>query len=362
MKVIEVVPRFKLAGAERMAESLIYGLAELGADVRAVSLYDFESSITEGLRERGIPLRSFGKRDGLDPSLVCKLYRFFSGENPDVVHTHLYAAKYAIPAAHAADVPVCLHTVHNIASEDLSGVDTVLQRWFYARGWATPVAISPTVKRTVCEKFGMSQDSVPMVLNGVSRRMPRRRGERKDGPFVFLHIGRFEPVKNHSLLLDAFERVHAAYGDCRLLMLGTGPLIEDMRHKVTELDLDDAVEIVGEVGDVAPFLAEADAFVLPSAYEGLPITLVEALQAGVPCLASNVGGVPDIVHDGENGLLFEPTVDAVAQAMNRVVSDRALLIRLASNAQGSSDSFTQERMSLGYFELMRGMVGDGHRG
>ena len=362
MKVIEVVPRFKLAGAERMAESLIYGLAELGVDVRPVSLYDFESPITEGLHERGIPVHSFGKRGGLDPSLVRKLYRYISGEEPDVVHTHLYAAKYAIPAAHAAGVPACLHTVHSIASEDLSGADTVLQRWFYARGWATPVAMSPRVKRTICEKFGMSQNSVPMVLNGVSRQMPLRRRERKGGPFVFLHIGRFEPVKNHSLLLEAFERVHETHVDCRLVMLGTGPLIEDMRRKAAELDLDGAVEIVGEVADVAPYLAKADAFVLPSAYEGLPITLVEALQAGVPCLASNVGGVPDIVHDGENGLLFEPTVDAVAQAMNRVVSDRALLSRFASIAQDSTSSFTQERMSLGYFKLMQEMVDDGHRG
>lgn len=342
-----------------MAESLIYGLVDQGVDVRVVSLYDFESSITIGLGERGITLRTFGKRDGLDFSLVGKLRRYFVEERPDAVHTHLYAAKYAIPAAHAAGVPVCLHTVHSIASEDLSGVDTMLQRWFYSHGWATPVAISPIVRRTVAEQYGMSEDEIPMVFNGVTRRTISRNRARGQKIFTFLHIGRFEPVKNHWLLLDAFREVHEAHEDCRLVLVGTGPLLENVRQRVGELGLTESVEIVGEVADVTPYLAEADAFVLPSEFEGLPITLVEALQAGVPCLASNVGGVPDIVHDGESGILFEPTTDAVAHAMARVIEDKELLSRLAQGTSSAALQFTQEEMTRGYLRVMRRMMLDG---
>lgn len=362
MIVVEVVPKFKLAGAERMAESLICGLAELGVEVHAASLYDFESPITSGLRERAIPLQSFGKRDGLDLSIVGKLRRYFKAVRPDIVHTHLYAAKYAIPAAHASGVPVCLHTVHSIASEDLSGIDTVLQRWFYSHGWAVPVAISPEVKRTVSEEYGIPEDEVPMVLNGVARRTLPKRDVKSDSPFTFLHIGRFEPVKNHELLLDAFRIVHATHEDCRLVLVGKGPLLERVRLKVENLGLSKSVEIVGEVADVAPYLAEADVFVLPSEYEGLPITLVEALQAGVPCIASNVGGIPDIVHDGGNGLLVEPTLDAVAQAMARVLDDRALLSRLARNTLNADSPFTQEKMTCGYYQIMLEVTSDERMG
>lgn len=358
MIVVEVVPKFKLAGAERMAESLICGLVDLGVEVYAASLYDFESPITSRLRGHAVPVQSFGKRDGLDLSIVGKLRRYFKAVHPDIVHTHLYAAKYAIPAAHAAGVPACLHTVHNIASEDLSGIDTILQRWFYSHGWAVPVAISPEIKKTVSEEYGIPGDEVPMVLNGVARRTFPKSDAKSDNMFTFLHIGRFEYVKNHELLLDAFKRVHATHKDCRLVLVGKGPLLERIRRKVEDLELDKSVNIVGEVADVAPYLAEADVFVLPSEYEGLPITLIEALQAGLPCIASNVGGIPDIVQDGENGLLIEPKIDSVAQAMTRVLEDRGLLSKLARNALNVDSPFTQEKMSRAYYRIMQEVTSD----
>ena len=357
MKILEVVPRFKLAGAERMAESLIYGLTCLNQDVEVVSLFDHPSSITEGFCAKGITLHSLGKKQGLDLSLLVKLTSLFRSRKPDVVHTHLYAAKYAIPAAKLAGVPVCLHTVHSIAEEELSSADRKLQRFFYKTGMAIPVSISPMVRKTVSECYGLSEDNLPLVYNGVTRPKVGSHTEEKD-VFNYLHIGRFEPVKNHGVLIDAFERTLRVVPDARLTLLGAGELYSEISSKIDSLGIASNVRMVGEVSDVCPFLEEADVLVLPSVYEGFPITLIEALQAGVPCVCSNVGGIPDIVIDGYNGVLCEPNVENLTEAMVLVATDSSYVAGLRSNCRSSCEDYTQEKMSENYLALMKRLVLD----
>lgn len=362
-RILEVVPKFKLAGAERMAESLILGMHERGVDVEAVSLYDFDSSIVETLRDAGVPYHSLGKRPGLDLALPARLRGLFRRTRATVVHTHLYAAKYATPAAHMSTLcAACLHTAHSVAEQELSDADKKLQGVFYRRGWSVPVAITPQVRRTVCDVYGLAEGDVPMVYNGVTRRTP---GEaevaplRRPGLVTFLHIGRYEDVKNHGLLLDAFSEVHREMPSTRLVLLGKGELYGEVAAKVEALGLGGCVEQVGEVDDVAPYLAAADVFVLPSKFEGFPITLIEAMGAGLPCVCTAVGGVPDVVEDGGNGLLTEVDANAFARAMAAAASDGGLRGRMGACSRERAALYSQDAMVDGYLSLIEGLVGRG---
>lgn len=357
LRVLEVVPKFKLAGGERMAESLIYGLNDLGVHVEILSLYDYESSITAGFRAANMPYRSLGKRAGFDPSLYSKIREYVRLARPDVVHTHLYSAKYVIPTLHVPTTlcAACLHTVHSVADRELSGADKKLQALFYRRRWATPVAISPQVRETVVSTYGLAEADIPMIRNGVTRSVPETDRCAHEG-FTFLHIGRYEPVKNHRLLVEAFSMVRSACAEARLVLLGTGCLFDEVAEQIDRLGLRSCVEQVGEVDDVTPYLGVADAFVLPSEHEGLPITLIEALQAGLPCVCTPVGGVPDIVEDGCNGLFCEEDAASISSQMLRLIRDEALYRELASKTRISASEFSQESMARGYLDLMRRLV------
>lgn len=361
IKLLEVVPKYKLAGAERMAESLILGMHERGVHVEAVSLYDFDSSIVESLRAAGVPYYSLMKRPGFDPVLPGRLLRLFRNTRATVVHTHIYAAKYATLAARmTASCTACLHTVHSVADQELSDADKKVQALFYKWGWSVPVAITPQVRRTVCDIYGLDENNVPMVYNGVTRRIPEEvevAALRDSSRFTFLHIGRYEDVKNHSLLLDAFSEVYRVMPSVRLVLLGRGELYNDIAAKIAALGLAGSIEQVGEVADVTPYLAAADAFVLPSKFEGFPITLIEAMGAGLPCVCTAVGGVPDVVEDGSNGLLTEVDTHAFARAMATVALDGALRRRMAARALERSELYSRDSMVDGYYSLIEGIVG-----
>lgn len=108
--------------------------------------------------------------------------------------------------------------------------------------------------------------------------------------FNVLHIGRFMDVKNHELLLRSFARFKGQHSDARLQLLGDGELKENMMQLAGQLNIADTVEFSGLQSNVYPWLHNADVFILPSKFEGMPMTLIEAMGTGLPIIASNVGG------------------------------------------------------------------------
>ena len=127
VRILQVMPEFGLAGAEIMCETLCYQLQDSGKyNVVVVSLFDFHSPITERMEDRGIKILYLGKKQGLDLSVIQKLYRVMKDYSIDIVHTHRYVMQYVIPAAILARVKIRIHTVHNIASKEVEGYRKLL--------------------------------------------------------------------------------------------------------------------------------------------------------------------------------------------------------------------------------------------
>jgi glycosyltransferase involved in cell wall biosynthesis len=148
----------------------------------------------------------------------------------------------------------------------------------------------------------------------------RRDGEREEQTaFTWLHVAVFRTEKGHANLLEA-ARIVARERPFKLLLAGDGPRLEDMKARAAELRLGDRVEFLGKRTDVAALLNLSDGFVLPSMYEGLPNALVEALAAGVPAVATDAGGTPEVLRDGEMGYLVPPEdPKSLAAAMLRMM-------------------------------------------
>lgn len=352
MKVLQVIPYFCFGGAETMCENLTYGLMAQGHDVCVVSLYPERTPIARRMEEAGVRIRYLDKKLGLDVSMVTKLSAIMKEEKPDVVHTHLDVIKYAVAAAKLRGIPKCVHTVHNVAQKEAEGKLQKLINGFYFRmGWSVPVALSPQVRDTIVDFYGLPQEKVPVIFNGVdlSRCIPKESYDAGEN-LKLVHIGRFNEQKNHRRVLEAFSLFAKNYTKAQLWLLGDGEQMEPTKAYAKELSLGEKVRFLGSQNNVYPYLHEADLFLLPSDYEGMPMTIIEAMGTGLPVVATAVGGVPDMISHRVSGLLTELTAQSVAEACEALAADEALREKLGKTAREESRRFSADFMAQRYAE------------
>ena len=351
MKIVQVMPDFGLAGAETMVENLSCGLAAEGCDVLVISFFDLHTAITERIENRGIKIKYLGKKRGFDPSIISKMRKIIKAYQPDVIHTHRYVLPYAFLASMGFKAKR-VHTVHNVAQKEQTKVGKNINRVLFRYFNVVPVALSKEIQRTIQEVYGLPDNRIPVVFNGIdlSRCIVKESYARKD-TFTVLHIGRFMDVKNHELLLRSFARFKGQHSDARLQLLGDGELKENMMQLAGQLNITDAVEFAGLQSNVYPWLHNADVFIRPSKFEGMPMTLIEAMGTGLPIIASNVGGIPDMLSSQKEALLIEPKEEKIIEALEMVYSDAKKREYWGRNALQRSSLFSSQAMARKYLQL-----------
>ena len=351
MKIFQVIPCFVFGGAEIMCETLLYAQRDAGHEVAAVSLFDYHSPITERIENAGIKIYYMGKRPGPDLTMTGKLKRLFAAERPDAIHVHLNAVKYTVPAAHKNGIR-CVYTVHNLAEKDASGISREMNRHFFKKKMATPVALSEKIKRSIAETYGLKESEIPTIFNGIDLSRCQVKSSYAIGERIeLLHVGRFFPQKNHKGLIDAFKIIKQARPEATLRLLGDGSLLEEIKAYAKEQCLEDSVIFEGAKADVYPYLASADIFMLPSLYEGMPITLIEAMGSALPIVATAVGGVPDMLTDGHSAALTDCTPEAVAAATLEVIGSEELREKYGRAAKADAERFSAKIMAERYVEV-----------
>ena len=349
MKILQVIPYFCFGGAETMCENLTYALQAQGHEVCVVSLYNERTPISQRMERAGVKILYLDKKLGMDVSMVPKLAKIMGEEHPDAVHTHLDVIKYAVAAAKLAGVKKCVHTVHNVADKEAEGrVQKIINTTYFKLGWSTPVALSPEVQHTIASFYGMDEKDIPVIYNGVdlSRCIPKE--DYAADVVTLVHVGRFNEQKNHAGLLQAFQKIHTQYPKCQLNLLGDGELRQKMESYAKELGISENVHFLGSQSNVYPYLHDADIFLLPSKYEGMPMTIIEAMGTGLPIVASAVGGVPDMLTDKESGLLVSCDPNAVSQAVMTLMADEGLRKMLGQNAKQESRRFSAQYLAEQY--------------
>lgn len=166
-------------------------------------------------------------------------------------------------------------------------------------------------------------------------------------------VGRLIPVKNHGLLIDAFSIVNKLYPDYSLDFYGDGELKNNMQNRIVELGLQDKIVLHGNVNEVPKHIASAELFVLSSDMEGMPNALMEAMALGIPCVATDVSGVRDIIIDGDNGFIV-PVGDkeALADRIIKLIESEELKKRFSENSAIVLSKFDKERVFKQWLELV----------
>jgi glycosyltransferase involved in cell wall biosynthesis len=178
---------------------------------------------------------------------------------------------------------------------------------------AATIALTQDMKKAIQKIYSRDVLVVPNGIDlsqflNISRNIVRERLLIKDDEKIILFVGTLHPVKGLRYLVCAMETIHENYPDVRLFLVGDGPERNELEHLVNSLNLMSCIKFVGRINNynIPEYMVASDIFVLPSLSEGLPVVILEAMAGGLPIIASKVGGIPEIVIDGENGLLCEP--------------------------------------------------------
>jgi glycosyltransferase involved in cell wall biosynthesis len=364
IRVLEVLASLKRAGAEQMAVSLVCGLDPDRFETGLVSMYDATPGGFEAvLEERWVRTWHLGKRAGLDLRMYPRLARVFREFRPGIVHTHSYVLRYTLPAGLAGRVGTMVHTVHNLARREVGVFGRVIHRAAFRRG-VIPVAVGGEVARSFRKVYGF--EPAATIPNGIETSgffRPHARPEwRKAHGFreddlLIVSIARLEPQKNPLGLIESFA-IGADLPACHLLMAGDGALREAARQYAARCGLADRVHFLGVRADVPDLLAAADIFALASDWEGTPMSVMEAMAAGLPVVASAVGGVPELVEHGVTGLLA-PARDrkALSDALSAVVRDPQRRRELGEAGRKAATRFSASAMIASYSRLFEHLAG-----
>ena len=249
--------------------------------------------------------------------------------------------------------------------------DRAYRRWLYAAAsrCSRMVAVSDDLRRFLQQKLGPLGGPVQLIRNGIDvaeyRHAQARRDARRETlglsrqDRLIVSVGSYYDVKGHAFLIDAVQRLASrdprSLSGVRLVIVGQGPLHASLQARVRSLGLIDCIDVPGYVDDVPELLAAADVFALPSLFEGLPLSLLEAAASRCAIVASAVGGIPEVVREGQSGLLVPPRdADALADALARVLEEPDLRRRLACEAERLVEHcWSFEETAQHYLDLMR---------
>ena len=346
-----------------------------GASEQSSDSADAQSPFVAAARGAGIEVDLISERFRFDPRVLAQLRAIVERRAPDIIQTHQVKSHFLVKLSGLWRRYPWIAFHHGYTTTDLKmELYNKLNRWSLptARRVVTVCgAFSPLLTREGVrpERIFVRHNSINpnggARLNDEDALALRARLGVEEGARVILAVGRLSREKGHADLVAALEHLQASEPELsfRLVVVGEGPEREAVEREARERGVSERLIFAGHVSDVRPFYALADVLALPSHSEGSPNVLLEAMAAGLPVAASSVGGVPEIVSDGESALLVAPhDPRAMGSALARLLKDEGLARRLASNARSlvaahyTPDAYARSLVGL-YGEILRGGEG-----
>ncbi|NQT49953.1 glycosyltransferase [Candidatus Kuenenbacteria bacterium] len=332
IKICHIIGRLTHGGAEKLLFDLCRKIDKDKFKVEVLVLQE-DNPLAVDFEQAGIKVTFFHKKGKFDLDLIKRLTQYLKTNKPDIVHTHLFAADfYGGKAAAFAGIKNIISTKHDILSEgfwrDQLGIRA-------RRKFKKIIAISNATREHLIKHEKIEVLKIKVIYNGVdvNKFLVQNSKILFKENITIGSIGRLSKEKGHKHLIRACRFLKNK--DWKLILVGDGVLNKEYKNLVKHLGVEDKVNFVGTVDDVRPYLEQMDVFVLPSISEGLSLAILEAALAGRFVIATNVGGVPEIIKNKENGLLFKPkNIEQLVYDLNWVNVHREQASKMAKKLQG----------------------------
>ncbi len=361
-RVLQVVLSLAPGGTERLVIELSKQLhAKHGM---AVCCLDEPGAWASELTEIGIPVFSLEREKGFSPELGRRIAALASEQGADVLHCHHYSPFVYGAVARLWQPLRVVFTEHGRAHDGPPSWKRKFANQVFGRIPASIHAVSEDLKRHLV-KEGFAPDRIDVIYNGIDPGGRPTAAEREAAraalgcaptELVIGAVGRLDPVKDLPTLLEAFARVTSAHATARLVLIGDGPERARLESLVHERDLGGRVSLAGYRRDVRALLPGLDLYVNSSIFEGVSLTILEAMAAGLPVVATAVGGTPEVVSDGVTGRLVPARQPmTLAHAISTLLSNQTMARSFATQGRARVEQrFSLNRMVQSYAAIYRG--------
>lgn len=335
IRVLHIIKVTGIAGAERHLLTLLPGLRQRGVDARLLALVEPDHLVDElaaAAAEADLPFARMVIQSNADVALIARLRQHIRDEQPQIVHTHLlHADLYGIPAARLAGVRCVLSSRHN----DDAFRRKTHWRMIHRVQWRmidAGIAISDAIREFCIDVEGASQTQIqtihygltPTVIDDHAPTLSLRETLKLPADALLIGmVGRLIEQKGMRYGLEAFAHVCNAFPSAHLVIAGDGTLRAELEAAAVALGIGERTHFLGWRTDVNALMGAFDLFLMPSLWEGFGLVLLEAMARRLPVLASRVSAIPEIVVDGETGLLAPPRDVAALEAGLRALLSNA---------------------------------------
>lgn len=381
--MISFIPSEKGDRARLTICQLLHGLSVGGAELLAYRLakqlrdayrfifccLDELGELGQSVRDEGFPVHVIHRRPGFDWRCVRRLNQLLVRERVSLVHAHQYTPFfYAVASRQPWRNRPVLFTEHGRFYPDRPNWKRMVFNRSLMRRRDRVVAVGSAVRRALIDNEGIQRARIEVIYNGVDpsgyldvtnvRAHARQELGLAEDDFVVVQVARLDPLKDHLTALRTVRRLAEQLPQVRLLLVGDGPQREQIEMEITRHGLEAHVKMLGIRRDVGRILAAADVFLLTSISEGIPLTLLEAMAAALPAVATCVGGISEIVEDGVSGVLVPAGDDpSLAAAIQRLACDGPLRRRIGSTGQQRvCASFSEQQNHRAYCSLYNEML------
>ena len=357
ISIFEIIADSSLTGAPRHLLTLLSGINTHRFGVTVITP---PGPLVEQLKKRKIPVFQVPMRGRADMAAISAVTKLLKKYDPDVIHTHGQRAGLVGRMASKGMPFKRVHTEHTYTHE--FKLANPLLHWTHLRvmrmldgGTDKVIAVSNAVRKFLIDSRISKPEKVVTIYNGItplSRKVSQEDVQKfKDkyhiapDDIVIGTVGSFNQAKDTSTLIRAVVRMAKKWPKIKLVLVGKGPLKFKLEKLVKKLGLEEQVVFTGALENVLPALKTFRIFVLPSLSEAFGVTILEAMKAEVPVVATKVGGIPEIIIQNHNGILVEPKDSKkLAGVLMKLLNDKKLQIKLAKNGAATLPKFSADRM------------------
>lgn len=371
IKVLHVIGGGEFGGAEQHILQLVTNISSEEAQVKVITFYD--SKFSKTLHQKGIEVYTLDHYNRFDIRLLKGLASIFSDENPDIIHTHGVKANFFGRLAainNRKDHYYLVTTIHSLLRYDYPNPTTFfltsLLEKSTRKSVAKYIAVSESIKEQALTE-GQSSEKIEVIHHGIEIEQYYKPEDREtirsewaidQDQFVVGIVARIAKVKGIDIFVEAADQLLKADEKLKFVIIGEGPEEKEIQKQIKQKGLEKYFILSGFRNDIGKCLAGFDCFVSTSVSEGLGLSVLEAMAAEVPVVSTGVGGILDIIRDGENGLLVPVNApERIAQSILEIKQNPTLKNALTTQAKNDVvHKFSIQNMTSSTLELYKNLI------